>query len=148
MTKRIFWELIETLCSNMEIFRSSLRTLILVASGILFEILFLLGHVEAGFFTAVNLAPPASTWSRIRHSSSSGQPAQNERTPNRTQSSQSRGIEQTNRDSNMGVRASCPSHSEKSLGPTGLPGRPGRTRAERTDIHLGQQPLTKTGRRK
>ena len=80
--------------------------------------------------------------------------AQNERTPNRTQSSlstvtgQSRGIEQTNRDSNMGVRASCPLHSEKSLRPTGLPRRPGRTRAERTDIHLEQQPLSLTGRRK
>ena len=32
-----------------------------------FEILILLGHVKAGFFTAVHLAPPASTWSRIRH---------------------------------------------------------------------------------
>ena len=39
-----------------------------------FEILILLGHVKAGFFTAVHLAPPASTWSRIRHSSTSGQP--------------------------------------------------------------------------
>ena len=40
-----------------------------------FEILILLGHVKAGFFTAVHLAPPASTWSRIRHSCSSGQPS-------------------------------------------------------------------------
>ena len=39
-----------------------------------FEILILLSHVKSGFFTAVHLAPPASTWSRIRHSSSSGQP--------------------------------------------------------------------------
>ena len=39
-----------------------------------FEILILLGDVKAGFFTAVHLVPPASTWSRIRHSSTSGQP--------------------------------------------------------------------------
>ena len=118
-----------------------------------FEILILLSHVKSGFFTAVHLAPPASTWSRIRHSSSSGQPPLRTRGSPTGLSHLSPQLQLRVEESNRQVetvtwlfRASCPLHSEKSLGPTGLPGGPGRTRAERADHHLEQQPLTKTGR--
>ena len=40
-----------------------------VASWFFFEVLLILEHIRAGFFEAVHLAPPANTWSRVRHSS-------------------------------------------------------------------------------
>ena len=38
------------------------------------EVLNILDRIRSGFFSGVFLAPSASTWSRVRHCSSSGQP--------------------------------------------------------------------------
>ena len=58
----------------MEILPLSLLTSISVASEIFSRSYSFSVKSNPDFFTAVHLVPPASTWSRIRHSSSTGQP--------------------------------------------------------------------------
>ena len=70
------------------------------------EVLLLLGHIRAGFFAAVHLAPPANTWSRVRHSSADQPRKQPLRLRSLSPPSQAK-VDQSNREIEI-VTSLCP----------------------------------------